>query len=77
MIHRLTRLPASSLGRIRAELARLGRAGVPLIVVYSPDDPESPRQLSDLITVDGLLELLQAAAPLPTRGVAVTDVTWL
>jgi len=54
--------------RIRSELRRFGRAGVPLVVVYSPDDPELPVQLPDLITADSLLAALRAAAPsLPTR----------
>ncbi len=47
---------------IRAELARHGRAGVPLYLVYDPRRPEQPELLSELITVEGLLRALRAAA---------------
>lgn len=53
--------------RIRAELARFGRAGVPVYLVYSPEDPEHPALLSELLTVDTVLEALRAAAP-PRAG---------
>ncbi len=45
---------------IRRELARFGRAGVPLYVVYDPDAPDEPRVLSELLTIDGLLDALRA-----------------
>ena len=45
---------------IRRELARFGRAGVPLYVVYDPECPDAPRVLSELLTVDGLLEALRS-----------------
>jgi thiol:disulfide interchange protein DsbD len=45
---------------IRRELARFGRAGVPLYVVYDPAAPSEPRVLSELLTVEGLLHALQA-----------------
>ena len=45
---------------IRRELARFGRAGVPLYVVYDPDSPDAPRVLSELLTVDGLLDALRS-----------------
>lgn len=48
---------------IRAELARFGRAGVPVYLVYAPDDPEHPTLLSELLTVDAVVEALRAAAP--------------
>lgn len=60
--------------RIRAELARFGRAGVPLVVVYSPADPDSPRQLPDLITTGSLLALLHAAAPSPPTPASALPV---
>ena len=41
---------------IRAELARFGRAGVPLYLLYDPRRPGSPRILPELLTVDGVLE---------------------
>jgi thiol:disulfide interchange protein/DsbC/DsbD-like thiol-disulfide interchange protein len=45
---------------IRKELARFGRAGVPLYVVYDPASPAEPRVLSELLTIDGLLDALRA-----------------
>lgn len=48
---------------IRAELARHGRAGVPLYLVYDPRQPNSPRILSEILTVSGVLEALKAAQP--------------
>jgi thiol:disulfide interchange protein DsbD len=45
---------------IRLELARFGRAGVPLYVLWFPSAPDSPRVLPELITVDGLVEALRA-----------------
>jgi thiol:disulfide interchange protein DsbD len=45
---------------IRKELARFGRAGVPLYVVYDPATPGEPRVLSELLTVEGLLDALRA-----------------
>ncbi|HXX49479.1 MAG TPA: thioredoxin family protein [Myxococcota bacterium] len=44
---------------IRRELARFGRAGVPLYVVYDPAAPGEPRVLSELLTVDALVEALR------------------
>jgi len=44
---------------IRRELARFGRAGVPLYVVYDPAAPGEPRVLSELLTVDALLDALR------------------
>ncbi|MGH9885815.1 MAG: protein-disulfide reductase DsbD family protein, partial [bacterium] len=47
---------------IRRELARFGKAGVPLYVLWFPDAPDSPRVLPELITVDGLVDALSAEA---------------
>jgi thiol:disulfide interchange protein DsbD len=47
---------------IRRELARFGRAGVPLYVVYDPESPDAPRVLSELLTVEGLLDALRSKA---------------
>ena len=44
---------------IRRELLRFGRAGVPLYVVYDPAAPDQPRVLSELLTVDALLDALR------------------
>jgi len=44
---------------IRQELARFGRAGVPMYLVYRPESPAAPRVLSELLTIDALLEALQ------------------
>ena len=47
---------------IRVELARHGKAGVPVYLVYAPDRPEAPHVLSELITVDSLIKALERAA---------------
>jgi thiol:disulfide interchange protein DsbD len=44
---------------IRRELARFGRAGVPLTLVYHPG-AEHPQLLPDLLTVEGMLAALEA-----------------
>ena len=44
---------------IRAELARFGRAGVPLYLIYDPDHPASPELLPELLTVDFFLDALR------------------
>lgn len=51
---------------IRRELARHGRAGVPMYLLYDPDAPASPVVLPELLTVDGLIEALRLAAPQPS-----------
>jgi thiol:disulfide interchange protein DsbD len=50
---------------IRAELARHGRAGVPLYLVYAAEQPDAPRLLSELLTVEGLLRVLRDVAERP------------
>ena len=47
---------------IRAELARHGRAGVPMYLVFSPEAPDDPEVLPELLTVDGLIRALQGAS---------------
>jgi thiol:disulfide interchange protein DsbD len=47
---------------IRAELARHGKAGVPLYLVYAPSAPDAPQVLSELLTQERLSEALRAAA---------------
>jgi len=37
---------------IRLQLARLGKAGVPVYALYTPDAPDDPRLLSELLTLD-------------------------
>jgi thiol:disulfide interchange protein DsbD len=49
--------------RIRAELARFGRAGVPLCVIHEPWAPERPIVLPELLSVEAVLEALDAKAP--------------
>jgi thiol:disulfide interchange protein len=44
---------------IRRELARFGKAGVPLYVIWQPDAPDAPRVLPELLTVDLLVEALR------------------
>jgi len=48
---------------IRTELARFGRAGVPMYLVYSPEAPTRPALLPELLTVDLLVDALREAAP--------------
>ena len=45
---------------IRLELARFGRAGLPLYVLWFPSAPDAPRVLPELITVDSLVDALGA-----------------
>ena len=45
---------------IRRELARYGKAGVPLYVIWQPAAPDAPRVLPELLTVDLLLNALRA-----------------
>jgi thiol:disulfide interchange protein DsbD len=47
---------------IRAELARFGRAGVPMYLVYNPSRRASPQVLPELLTVDGVIDALRGAA---------------
>jgi thiol:disulfide interchange protein DsbD len=51
--------------RIRAELARFGKGGVPMYLVYTPDAPQQPALLPELLTVD---VVLQALAGVDHRG---------
>jgi len=56
---------------IRAALARLGKAGVPVYAVYSPGAPEHPELLPELLSVDRVLDALAlAAAPAATARAA-------
>ncbi len=48
---------------IRQELARHGKAGVPLYLVYSPSAPTAPEVLPELLSEARLLEALRRAAP--------------
>jgi len=46
---------------IHAELARYGKAGVPMYLVYSPADPNNPDVLPELLTADRLEQSLRYA----------------
>ena len=46
---------------IRAELARHGRAGVPLYLVYDPNDPKKPQILPELLSVDLVVDAFASA----------------
>ena len=48
---------------ITAELARFGKAGVPLYLVYDPRTPEAPALLPELLTPGILIEALRTVAP--------------
>jgi thiol:disulfide interchange protein DsbD len=66
---------------IRAALARLGKAGVPVYAVYSPAAPDRPELLPELLSVDRVLDALTLAATpagtdqlaAPARGSAETN----
>jgi len=47
---------------IRQELARFGRAGVPMYLVYDPRRPDEPELLPDVLTVDLVIDALRKAA---------------
>jgi thiol:disulfide interchange protein DsbD len=47
---------------IRGALAELGKAGVPVYALYTPDAPDAPRVLPELLTLDGFLDALREAA---------------
>jgi thiol:disulfide interchange protein DsbD len=58
---------------IRAALARLGKAGVPVYAVYSPAAPDRPELLPELLSVDRVLDALaQAAASAETAHLAAS-----
>ena len=48
---------------IARELARFGKGGVPMYLVYDPDEPERPAVLPELLTPASLEAALRAAAP--------------
>jgi len=48
--------------RIRAELARHGRAGVPMYLVYSPGRPDAPDVLPEVLTPGMVHEALDRAS---------------
>ena len=51
---------------IRAELARFGRAGVPMYLVYPPNAPGAPEVLPEILTVEGLVDALERSAGHPS-----------
>ena len=48
---------------IRRELARFGRAGVPLYLLYDPTKPGDPEILPELLSVDLVLDSLSNLEP--------------
>jgi thiol:disulfide interchange protein DsbD len=48
--------------RIRKELQRHGRAGVPMYLVYSPEAPNDPELLPEVLTTDHLTTAFEKAA---------------
>lgn len=48
--------------RITAKLAEHGRAGVPMYLVMSPGAPDKPEVLSELLTVDSVVDSVKRAA---------------
>lgn len=47
---------------IRAELAKLGKAGVPVYALYPPDGDATPRLLSEILQLDGFIANLEEVA---------------
>jgi thiol:disulfide interchange protein DsbD len=47
---------------IRAELAKLGKAGVPVYALYPPDGDGTPRLLSEILQLDGFIAHLEEVA---------------
>ncbi|MBW2417354.1 MAG: thioredoxin family protein [Deltaproteobacteria bacterium] len=47
---------------IRRELARFGKAGVPLYLVYDPESPGQPEILPEILTLDRTLAALRAVS---------------
>ena len=47
---------------IRQMLASFGKAGVPMYLVYRPGEPNEPKLLPELLTVDLVLEAIRNAA---------------
>jgi thiol:disulfide interchange protein DsbD len=50
---------------IRRVLARHGKAGVPMYLVFAPGSPDTPEVLPELLTLDRLRESLDRARPEP------------
>jgi thiol:disulfide interchange protein DsbD len=59
---------------IRAELARFGRAGVPLYLVYRPG-AAGPQVLPELLSVEGLLGALEIREPDHARPTRAADAS--
>ncbi|MFP2929467.1 protein-disulfide reductase DsbD family protein [Pyxidicoccus sp. 3LG] len=61
--------------RISAKLAEHGRAGVPMYLVLSPGAPDKPEVLSELLTVDSVVDAVKRAAECsPARKVAGSSI---
>jgi thiol:disulfide interchange protein DsbD len=60
---------------IGAELARFGRAGVPLYLVYHPAAPEQPIVLPELLSADLVLRALEPGSPGSSPAPGVPPVT--
>jgi thiol:disulfide interchange protein DsbD len=58
--------------RIRAALARFGRSGVPLYLLYSPGGDSAPVRLPELLRKQSFLEALRVAAGVDRRVREVT-----
>jgi thiol:disulfide interchange protein DsbD len=57
---------------IRAELARFGRAGVPLYLAYHPQDPDHPQVLPELLRIDDVIGAISSHSPrLALRPLAI------
>jgi thiol:disulfide interchange protein DsbD len=52
---------------IRIALAALGKAGVPAYAVYSPDAPDRPQLLPELLSADVLIDALRGGRSVANR----------
>ena len=48
---------------IRQELARHGRAGVPMYLVYAPARPDAPEVLPELLSTEGVIDAIRRTSP--------------
>jgi thiol:disulfide interchange protein DsbD len=55
---------------IRAALADLGRAGVPVYALYAPDAPDAPRVLPELLSVETVVDAVAEAGDAARRHAA-------
>ncbi len=58
---------------IKQDLARFGRAGVPMYLVYSPEQPDNPEVLPELLSQSVIIDALRRAGPSRPKALAKGD----